>query len=69
MKSELSLEKLLENRNALKHQISHLKTQYLRRNLSGPSYYKKFESAALEIIQINQLIKEEIPSFDVLNLT
>ena len=69
MKSDLSLEKLLENRNELKHQIFQLKTQYLRRNLSGPSYYKKFECAALEMIQINQRIKEELPLFDVLNLT
>ena len=69
MKSDLSLEKLLENRAALKNQISLLKTQYLRRNISGPNYYKKFESVALKMIQINQLIKEELPSFDALCLS
>ena len=69
MSSDLSLEKLIENRNVLKNRISLLKIQYLRRNLSGPKYYKQFESVALEMIQINQQIKEEIPSFNVLNLT
>ena len=69
MPSDLSLEKLIENRTVLKNQISLLKTQYLRRALSGPKYYKQFENIAFEMIQINQQIKEEIPSFNVLNLT
>ena len=68
MKSDLSLEQLLKNRNALRNQISLLKTQYLRHDLSRPTYYKKFEHVALEMIQINQRIKEELPLFDVLNL-
>ncbi|MHA1746464.1 MAG: hypothetical protein ACTSWW_10720 [Promethearchaeota archaeon] len=68
MKSDLSLEQLLKNRNALKNQIFLLKTQYLRHILSRPTYYKKFEHVALEMIQINQRIKEELPLFDVLNL-
>lgn len=63
-----SLEQLLENRNALKHQIFQLKSQYLRRNLSGPNYYKEFESVALEMIQVNLLIKQELPTFDALDL-
>ena len=69
MKSDVSLETLLKDRTALKNQISQLKTQYLRRNISGPNYYKKFEQVAMQMIQVNQLIKDELPSFDALNLT
>ena len=64
-----SLEQLLASRTVLKNQISLLKNQYLSRQITGPNYYKKFESVAQKMIQLNQIIKEELPSFDVLNLT
>ena len=63
-----SLEQLMECRTILKEQISQLKNQYLHRNITGPNYYRKFECVALEMIQINRLIKEELPSFDALDL-